>query len=120
MPKYARVENNIVQEIIDFDPVGRFTQEIVDQFIECDELTKQGHRYNNGVFEEILPTTEELLEQQRQAILSELTELDKLITRDAENFYQALNIPLNFQRDGQLLSDVVSKKVELRNNLNNL
>ena len=118
--RIARINNNKVIEIINFIPPEEQIINSGEQFIECDESTKQGYRYNEGIFEEILPTAEELLERQRQAILSELTELDKLITRDAENFYQALNIPLNFQRGGQLLSDVVSKKVELRNNLNNL
>jgi hypothetical protein len=52
---YARVENGIVMEIIDFNPEGRFTDEIVAQFVECPDGTLQGYVYSNGTFSDPAP-----------------------------------------------------------------
>ena len=50
--KYARVENEKVMEIIDFDPTGKFHPDIEKQFIECDDTVKQKYTYKNKKFEE--------------------------------------------------------------------
>ena len=39
---WARIENGLVMELIDFDPVGCYTDELVAQFIPCPEGTEQG------------------------------------------------------------------------------
>jgi hypothetical protein len=52
MSKWARAENNIVVETTDIDPTGRFTPELVAQFIECPEEVEQGWQYLNGIFSE--------------------------------------------------------------------
>lgn len=56
MSKYARLENNIVMEIIDFNPKGKFTPEIVSQFVECNGNTTQRMIYNKGVYEAPMPS----------------------------------------------------------------
>lgn len=48
--KYARLVKGVVIEIVDFDPTGRFVKEIEEQFIECDEETKQNQLYQGGKF----------------------------------------------------------------------
>lgn len=50
MEKYARIENGIVVEVIDFNPLGRFTDEIVSQFTECPLEVAQGWKHENGKF----------------------------------------------------------------------
>jgi len=47
---YARVENGIVMELINFNPEGCFTEEIFAQFIACPEGTQQNWLYANGTF----------------------------------------------------------------------
>jgi hypothetical protein len=56
--KWARVENNIVMEIIEFNPIGCFTEEIVSQFVECLDDTQQHMIYENGVFTNFTPIIE--------------------------------------------------------------
>jgi hypothetical protein len=55
---WARVENGIVRELIDFDPKGCFTDEIMAQFVECPDGTEQGWNYLNGTFSAPAPVTE--------------------------------------------------------------
>jgi len=47
---FARIENGIVKEIINFNPEGCFTEEIVAQFIQCPDDTEQLWFYTNGTF----------------------------------------------------------------------
>jgi len=47
---FARVQNGVVMEIIDFNPEGRFTEEIVAQFIACPDETQQQWIYADGAF----------------------------------------------------------------------
>ena len=49
--RYARIENGIVKEIIDFNPKGKFTKEIEQQFVQCTETVEQNFIYKNGKFE---------------------------------------------------------------------
>ena len=63
MSKYARLENNKVMEIIDFNPQGKFTDEIVAQFVECPDNTEQNMICQGGEFlkpQPIAPTLEEI------------------------------------------------------------
>ena len=103
--KYARIENNTVQEIIDFNPQGRFTQEIVSQFIECPDDTKQNMIYENGEFKENVVVIDPT-----DAIMSELAELDKVITRQVEQMYEDAGITPSYQP----MVDAITRKQELR------
>lgn len=47
MATYARIANNTVIEVIDFDPAGRFTSEIAQQFVPVPDGTGQ-HDTDNG------------------------------------------------------------------------
>ncbi|MDR3542899.1 MAG: hypothetical protein P4L69_18335 [Desulfosporosinus sp.] len=57
---WARVENGVVIEIINFDPTGCFTDEIVTQFILCPAGTHQGWLYANGTFTALTPPVAEV------------------------------------------------------------
>lgn len=46
--KWARIENNVVMEIIDFDPVGRFHPDLI--WVECPENCEQRWTYIDGQF----------------------------------------------------------------------
>ena len=74
---YARIENNKVMEVIDFNPVGCFTEEVVSQFVECPNNTKQNMAYDpnaNEFSEYIIPTEERLISirLQRDNLLDEV------------------------------------------------
>ena len=76
--KYARVEEGIVREIINFNPKGKFVKEIEEQFVKCTEDTKQNDIYKDGVFTTPLPklpTQEELNQQITNDINSSNNEL---------------------------------------------
>ena len=103
--KYARIENNIVQEIIDFNPQGRYTQKIVQQFIECPESTKQNMIYENGEFKENVVVIDPI-----DTIMNELAELDKVITRQVEQMYEDAGITPSYQP----MVDAMTRKQELR------
>lgn len=45
---WARLENNVVMELTDIDPEGRFHPSLV--WVECQEDTQQGYIYDNGAF----------------------------------------------------------------------
>ena len=45
---WARIENNIVKEVVDTDPEGRFTSDLI--FVKCDETIKEHYTYENNVF----------------------------------------------------------------------
>jgi hypothetical protein len=85
--KYARVENGIVRELINFNPKGKFVKEIEEQFIECLEDTKQNDIYENGKFSKPtpkLPTQEEINEQTIQELNQTNNKLARLIEDLAE------------------------------------
>lgn len=50
MANWARVENGVVMELIDFNPEGCFTEEIVAQFTACPAEMQQQWFYTNGAF----------------------------------------------------------------------
>lgn len=54
--RYARLVNNVVVEVIDFNPQGCFTDEIVQQFAECPDNVEQGWTYDNDVWTPPLPS----------------------------------------------------------------
>jgi hypothetical protein len=86
--RYARIENNKVMEIIDFNPVNRFTDEIVAQFVECNRDTEQHMEYINGVFERKVHV--KTAEEQKQLIHSQLEDIDKKSVRDSEDLIELL------------------------------
>jgi hypothetical protein len=49
---WARVENGVVMEVIDFNPQGCFTEEIVAQFVEVLSgiQAQPNWTYSNGIF----------------------------------------------------------------------
>lgn len=71
MTKYARIENNTVLEIIDFDPTGKFHPMLL--WVPCSDDTKEHDTYNDGVFvprvEPVVQTPEEV----RAALLANAT-----------------------------------------------
>jgi hypothetical protein len=84
MSKYARVENGMVREIIDFNPEGRFTQEIVSQFVKCDDSVKQHFTYSNNEFHEPVPpeiveVKQPSLEEQLNSLKSQMLALEEQI-----------------------------------------
>lgn len=44
MSKFARIENNTVMEVIDFDPTGRFAPDFV--FVPCGDEVGDNDTYN--------------------------------------------------------------------------
>lgn len=46
--KYARIDNDVVAEIIDFSPVGKFVSAMI--WIECDDTVLVGMDYSEGEF----------------------------------------------------------------------
>jgi len=111
--RYARIENGIVMEIIDFDPKGRFTKEIEKQFVECDEDTKQGFKYDNGVFSEIVKIATD--EEFNNNIFAEIKATDSDLIRLVEDIaewaeLQGFVIP-------QEKKDLISERKNKRNML---
>lgn len=45
---WARIENNIVREVIDFDPEGKFHPSLI--WVECSNDIKEGSSFVDGVF----------------------------------------------------------------------
>ena len=108
--RYARIENNKVMEIIDFNPVGRFTEEIVAQFVECDETVEQNDIYENGIFAIPVITIDE-----KQIIINQLLQLDLIIPRVLEDIIAQGNFTLH-----QSKLDIISQKEFLRQQLQEL
>jgi hypothetical protein len=48
--KYARQVGNVIQEIIDFDPSGRFAQSVAAQFFSVVDTVQVGARLVNGAW----------------------------------------------------------------------
>ena len=117
MSKYARVENNIVMEIIDFNPEGKFTDEIVTQFVECPDDTKQNMIYENNQFSEYVKVL--TAEEQRQVIINQLAKLDTSMTRTEENIITHMINTSNYQ-PYQREIDTISQKQALRLQLSQL
>ncbi len=75
--KYARVENGIALEIIDFNPVGAYTEEIASQFIQCPDEVEQNWTLKNNVwYPPTQPTIEDLLNAIRADRTKRLAECD--------------------------------------------
>jgi len=47
---WARLENNIVKEVINFDPTDKFTSDLI--WVKCDETAKEFMVFENGSFRE--------------------------------------------------------------------
>ncbi|MDQ0202464.1 hypothetical protein [Pectinatus haikarae] len=78
MSKWARVANEVVQEITDVSPVGRFTADIVAQFIECDDTVQQGYTYADSKF--AVPTVTLTKQQKLDALDTEYNpQFDQLV-----------------------------------------
>ena len=109
--RYARLENNIVMEIIDFNPLGIFSLDLI--FVECDDLSvQQGWVYDNGIFNKPI-TYIEITEEQKQAIISQLYSLDKIINRTQEQLIQDNNLICTHQP----ILDAIAEKEALREQL---
>ena len=79
--KYARIEDGIVMEIINFNPKGKYSKNIEEQFVKCTEDTKQNDIYEDGVFTTPLPkvlTQEELNQQITNDINSSNNEVQEI------------------------------------------
>ena len=48
--KWARLTDNKVMEVIEFDPTGRFTDELVSQFVQCPDEVEQNWTYVEGIW----------------------------------------------------------------------
>lgn len=48
---WARIENNEVVELINFDPTGKFHPSLI--WKECNDMVKQGWKYVDGKFEKL-------------------------------------------------------------------
>lgn len=53
---WARLENNVVMELTDIDPEGRFHPSLV--WVECPEGTQQWYIYENGSFTQPVEVSE--------------------------------------------------------------
>jgi hypothetical protein len=58
LKKYARIENDTIMEIIDFDPKGKFHKDIEKQFVEVDETVKVTYKLKDNKFVEPEPEPE--------------------------------------------------------------
>ena len=45
---WARIENNVVMELTDIDPTGRYHDSLI--WVECPPDTQRGYIYNSGEF----------------------------------------------------------------------
>lgn len=70
---YARIENGIVAEIIDFDPSGKFHSSLL--WVECDNSVGVGYSYLDDVFSPPIPETQ-TVESQRKASMMTGVEFD--------------------------------------------
>lgn len=117
--KWARVENNIVREIIDFRPEGRFTDEIVNQFVECDDTVEQHSLFKEGKFYKPSLLLEPI--DEKQIIELQLDELDKKSVRDAEDIYDVLiKKEIILSSDVPYIAERKEQKKVLREQLSNL
>lgn len=110
--KYARIENGKVVETIPFNPTGCFTEDIVNQFVECPEDTEQNDLYGNGVFTKPLQNIET---DERQEILNKLAKLDIEVPRILEDIIEQGNFNIHPSKMA-----VINEKIQLRQQLNNL
>lgn len=62
MTTWARIENDMVMEVTDVDPAGRFHPSLT--WVQCPDGTAYHDEYKNGVFTKhvtpVLPTPEEM------------------------------------------------------------
>lgn len=111
--KYARIENNTVMEIVEFDPKGRFVKEIEEQFQHCDESVQVNDIFENGIYRK-----PEIVVDRKQEILYRLAELDQYIDRPKENLIR-FNMSQGYQPYQKEL-DVINEKESLRQQLQEL
>lgn len=111
--KYARIEDNKVMEVIDFNPIGCFTDEIVNQFVECNDNTKQNMIYESGTFSEYVYTP--TIEEQKQIIKLELERLDSIVPRIVEDVVSQGNFVIDEKK-----SIIIAQKESLRGQLREL
>jgi len=78
---WARLENNIVIEIINFDPTDKFTSDLV--WVECDETAKEFMVFENGSFRE--PDTPVDIRPYNEKRVLEYPSMDELIVALWEN-----------------------------------
>lgn len=45
---WARIENNVLMELTDIDPTGRYHDSLI--WVECPPDTQRGYIYNSGEF----------------------------------------------------------------------
>jgi len=64
--RWARVENGIVREIIDLEPQGRYTPEIVAQFAVCDDTVVENDIHEDGHFKKPIIVIDEVAEIEKQ------------------------------------------------------
>lgn len=76
--KWARIENDKVMEIIDFDPKGRYHPDIEKQFVECDDTAEQHYEYKNKKFSK--PVSPIIVEQPKVKTKTEKL-IEKLIKK---------------------------------------
>lgn len=70
MKYYARLENNIVVEVIktDNDIKKLYHADFISKLVECDNTVKQGFVYDNGKFKEPVIAKPDLITMQYNAI----------------------------------------------------
>lgn len=82
--KWARIINNKVFEVIDFDPSNRFHPDIVNEFIPCNQDVQQ-HWIYDGTFKPNEKTQEELNLEELLVIKNDLKYYDQFIPRSIED-----------------------------------
>jgi len=110
--KWARIENGIVMEIIDVEPIGRYTEEIVNQFNTCEDDTEQGDIFEEGIYSkpQIIPPSE------IDTILIRLSQLNLVIDSQTEQIYTDLGKLPSYQP----IADAMLEKQSLRQRLQDL
>ena len=63
---WARLEDNIVKEIINFDPTDKFTGDLT--WVECDSATREFMVFENGSFREPDPPVDVRPYDERRAL----------------------------------------------------
>lgn len=97
MKYYARLENNIVVEVIktDNDIKKLYHADFVAQLIECDNTVKQGFVYDNGKFKEPVIAKPDLITMQYNAIDARISHVIKTANIIGE--------PANYDSIGELV-----------------
>jgi hypothetical protein len=75
----ARIENNIVKEILDATPFPPFHESLT--WIECNKNVQIGWQYKNGIFSAIESNESELLDKKITNIKIQIAELENKCNR---------------------------------------